>query len=88
MSKPLENVVVFTRDNCGYCVRAKALLDKHRIDFIELPLDPTARSFLIGSGLSTVPQIYASGRLVGGFTALDLLLSTSTDPELPGLLHE
>lgn len=65
--------VVWSKDNCPYCVQAKQLLSIKGIDYEEkkigegytkedlLEAVPTARS---------VPQIFLNGELVGGFTEL------------------
>jgi glutaredoxin 3 len=70
------NTVVYTKDNCGYCVKAKSLLgiihanysekkianDQDKLDL--LAVVPNAR---------TLPQIFLSGTYVGGFDALERL---------------
>lgn len=79
--KPLTNIVIFSRDNCTYCTQAKALLDQRGIPFTEIDLDETAKTFLVSSGLKTVPQIFANGDRIGGFedlrTALGLFHKTA-----------
>jgi glutaredoxin 3 len=63
---------VYSRDNCPYCVKAKALLEKRGIPYTEL--DAVAqREQLIervtadtGHAPRTVPQIYLDGKHVGG----------------------
>lgn len=65
--------IIWSKENCPYCVQAKALLTQKNIEFEErkigegytkedlLEAVPTAR---------TVPQIFLDGELVGGFTEL------------------
>ena len=65
--------IVWSKDQCPYCVQAKTLLSQKGIEFEErkigdgwtkeqlLEAAPTAR---------TVPQIFLDGELVGGFTEL------------------
>jgi glutaredoxin len=65
--------IVWSKDDCPYCVQAKTLLGQKGIEFEEkkigegytredlLEAVPTARS---------VPQIFLDGELVGGFTEL------------------
>jgi glutaredoxin 3 len=58
---------------CGYCVRAKALLDARGLEFEEISLDddPTFRQRLLDlTGSWTVPQILIDGRPIGGYTEL------------------
>lgn len=65
--------IVWSKDNCPYCVQAKQLLSIKGIEYEErkigegytkedlLEAVPTARS---------VPQIFLNDELVGGFTEL------------------
>jgi len=58
---------------CGYCVRAKALLDARGIAYEEIALDddPTFRQKLFDlTGGWTVPQILVDGRPLGGYAEL------------------
>ncbi len=64
---------MYTTEWCGYCVRAKALLDGKGIDYEEIPLDDEpgfrARLHELTGGL-TVPQILIDGDPIGGYTEL------------------
>lgn len=65
--------IVWSKDQCTYCVQAKALLDARGIEYEErnimqdwtreqlLEVVPTAR---------TLPQIFLDNEYVGGFTEL------------------
>ena len=77
-AKPLD-VTVFTREGCEYCVRAKGLLHDAGIDFEELVLnrDYTEATIRAVSGLSTVPQVFINGDLVGGSKELEQYLNKS-----------
>jgi glutaredoxin 3 len=58
---------------CGYCVRAKALLDARGLEYEEISLDddPAFRQHLLDlTGSWTVPQILIDGRPIGGYTEL------------------
>ncbi|MDP8910957.1 MAG: glutaredoxin, partial [Actinomycetota bacterium] len=58
---------------CGYCVRAKALLDSKGLSYEEIRLDdePSFRQMLLErTGGWTVPQILIDGTPIGGFTEL------------------
>jgi glutaredoxin 3 len=58
---------------CGYCVRAKTLLDARGLPYEEILLDddPAFRQKLHElTGGWTVPQILIDGRPIAGYTAL------------------
>ena len=58
---------------CGYCVRAKALLDGRGLEYEEIRLDddPTFRQRLFDlTGSWTVPQILIDDRPIGGYAEL------------------
>ena len=58
---------------CGYCVRAKALLESRGIEFEELSLDddPAFRQTVFDrTGGWTVPQILIDGKPIGGYVEL------------------
>ena len=64
---------MYTTQWCGFCVRAKALLDSRRIPFEEISLDddPGFRQKVFDlSGRWTVPQILIDGEPIGGYTEL------------------
>lgn len=64
---------MYTAEWCGFCVRAKALLDTKGIEYDEVNLDsdPAFRRRLLElTGNWTVPQILVDGRPIGGYTEL------------------
>jgi glutaredoxin 3 len=64
---------MYTTRWCGYCVRAKVLLDSKAIPYEEISLDddPAFRQRLFDlTGAWTVPQIVIGGRPIGGYTEL------------------
>jgi glutaredoxin 3 len=64
---------MYTTRWCGYCVRAKTLLESRGIEFEEIVLDddPEFRRRLLDlTGGWTVPQIVIDGRPIGGYTEL------------------
>jgi len=66
-------IQVYTTRWCGYCARAKALLDAKGLAYEEIHLDddPGFRQRLLDlTGGWTVPQIVIDGRPVGGYTEL------------------
>jgi glutaredoxin 3 len=63
-------VEIYTRDFCGYCTRAKALLASKGVEVIEYRAgdDAEKRREMIqrSNGGTTYPQIFINGRHVGG----------------------
>jgi glutaredoxin 3 len=69
----MARVRLYSTRWCGYCVRAKALLESRGIEFEEISLDedPAFRQKLFDlTGGWTVPQILIDGKPVGGYTEL------------------
>lgn len=69
-------VTLYSTRHCGYCVRAKALLDARGIAYQEIMVDeaPQLREEMMQkSGRRTVPQIFVGERHLGGYTELYLL---------------
>ncbi|HEX6679973.1 MAG TPA: glutaredoxin [Gaiellaceae bacterium] len=69
----MARVQMYTTAWCGYCVRAKALLDSRGIQYDEISLDndPQFRQKLLDlTGGWTVPQILVDGKPIGGYTEL------------------
>ncbi len=69
----MKRVVMYTTRWCGFCVRAKALLDAKGVPYEEVRLDddPAFRQTLFDlTGGWTVPQIVVDGEPIGGYTEL------------------
>jgi glutaredoxin 3 len=69
----MSRIQVYTTRWCGYCVRAKALLDGKGFEYDEITLDddPSFRRNLQElTGGWTVPQIVIDGTPIGGYTEL------------------
>jgi len=66
----MANVVVYTKDYCPYCVKAKNLLTKKGIGFKEVDITHDTRlqeeMFEKSEGRRTVPQILINGQPIGG----------------------
>jgi glutaredoxin len=66
-------ITVYSKNNCPFCDRAKALLESKNIPFnvIKMEDEPDAREFLMDQGLRSVPQIFKDGVLLpGGYQGL------------------
>jgi glutaredoxin 3 len=69
----MARIQMYTTAWCGYCVRAKALLDARGLEYQEIRLDGQAdfRARLQEqTGGWTVPQIVIDGRPIGGYAEL------------------
>jgi glutaredoxin-like protein len=69
--KPAQ-VAILTREGCGYCAKAKALLQELGYAFSEVKLDHSDRSRVVGAitGRGTVPQVFVNGQHIGGLEDL------------------
>ena len=67
-------IIVYSKDNCVWCDRAKNLLNSVEFSFEEIDLsnDNDRQEFYkkVGEGVSTVPQIYIDNERNGGFPQL------------------
>ncbi len=69
----MARIQLYTTAWCGYCVRAKALLDSKGFEYEEIHLDddPRFRAHLQElTGGWTVPQVVVDGQSIGGYTEL------------------
>ena len=69
----MQKAIIWSKDNCPYCVQAKTLLSKKGIEFEERKIGQGyTKEDLLESvpNARSVPQIFLDGELVGGFTEL------------------
>lgn len=69
----MQKAIIWSKDNCTYCVQAKTLLSQKGIQFEERKIgDGYTKEDLLESvpNARTVPQIFLDGELIGGFTEL------------------
>lgn len=72
----MASVTIYTRDFCGFCARAKALLESKGVDFAEFnaTTNPDYRQEMMDkSGRNTFPQIFIGTSHVGGCDDLHAL---------------
>jgi len=73
----MAEVTIYTSPYCGFCFRAKHLLDSKGVTYneIDVTVDPGLRQVMTerAGGSRTVPQIFIGETHVGGFTDLDAL---------------
>jgi glutaredoxin 3 len=73
----MARVEIYTTLFCGYCARAKALLERKGVAYEDIDLleDPSRRPEMVAraGGGTTVPQIFIDGRHIGGSDELAAL---------------
>ena len=83
----MATVEIYTKSSCGFCVRAKRMLDMKKIEYREIAVDrggaPREEMLQRANGRSTVPQIFIGGRHIGG---CDDLMGLEYDGKLDALL--
>ena len=76
--------VIYSTAICPYCVRAKMLLEKRNISYIEVKVDKDVKMFekmlKLSNGRQSVPQIFIDEKHIGGYDDLvDLDLEGGLD---------
>jgi glutaredoxin 3 len=69
----MGKILIYSSEQCPYCVRAKQLLDRKNATYTEIRVDqdPEQLKHMIKiTGKRTVPQIFIGERHVGGFDDL------------------
>lgn len=83
----MAHVEVYTRPMCGFCFKAKKLLGKKSVDFVEYNIweEDGRKDEMIErtGGATTVPQIFVDGAHVGD---CEKLLSLEERGELDKIL--
>lgn len=71
-------VLIYTKDNCIWCDRAKFLLDSKKISYNEIDLSDDSERLKfyekIGDNVKTVPQVFIDDKRIGGFQDLRVFL--------------
>ncbi len=66
----MKKVVMYSKDYCPFCARAKSLLEQRGVtdlELIQIDRDPAQRDVMIQrTGRRTVPQIFIGDTHVGG----------------------
>ena len=83
----MAHVEIYTSPLCGYCSRAKSLLDKKGVAYTEhnIMMKPALRAKMIerAGGKTSVPQIFIDDKGIGG---CDELFELDFDDELDPML--
>ena len=65
-----KNVIIYTSSLCGFCYRAKSLLNKKNVSYEEIDIDLNLekRSEMIkkSNGSTSVPQLFYKNLHIGG----------------------
>ncbi len=84
----MKKVEIYTWQYCPFCIRAKSLLNKKNIDFIEYKIDgdESAREKMIerANGKRSLPQIFINNNSIGG---CDDLYSLEEENKLDSLIE-
>lgn len=82
----MAEITIYTKPWCGYCWRAKRLLDAKGLDYTEIDVtdDATAEAEMINrSGRTTAPQIFVDGEHLGDS---DHIMMLERDGKLDSIL--
>ncbi|MDP9423938.1 MAG: glutaredoxin 3 [Pseudomonadota bacterium] len=83
----MAQVEIYTKSFCGFCIRAKRLLDMKHVPYEEYSVDmggpKKAEMVERSGGRMTVPQIFVNGRHIGG---CDELMALEQQGKLDELL--
>ena len=70
----ISHVILYSKDNCGYCVKAKSLLNNLGLTYTEKKIENflTTEALYeeIGKQVRSMPQIKINGELIGGYNQL------------------
>jgi glutaredoxin len=70
----ISQIIIYSKDNCGYCVKAKSLLNNLGLTYTEKKIENflTTEALFeeIGKQVRSMPQIKINGNLVGGYNQL------------------
>ena len=76
----MSEIVVYSKPNCPYCVKAKRLLAQMELSFTErvVGVDATREQLLEDApNARTVPQIIIDGKVIGGYDQLASYIETT-----------
>jgi len=75
----MKNIIIYSKNNCNYCVRAKNILSIKNLEYKEFVLDKDyTKEELLKKfpEAKTLPQIEIDGVAIGGYRELDQYLKT------------
>ena len=72
----MPKIVIYTKNYCPYCDRAKNLLKAKKASYEEINVEQKEgfyEELKKKTGMMTVPQIFINDKLIGGYTDLAAL---------------
>ena len=70
----ISQIIVYSKINCGYCIKAKNLLTNLSLEYIEKKFEDFSDVQKlyedIGKNVKSMPQIKINGELIGGYNQL------------------
>jgi thioredoxin reductase (NADPH) len=88
----MAEILIYAREDCPYCLKAKALLKEKGQEFSEIDVtrDPERLQEMLARsrGRKTVPEIFINGELIGGYNELATLSQQGRLDEILGLKRE
>ena len=70
----ITQIILYSKNNCGYCVKAKNLLKNLGLEYTEKKFEDFSdveKLFEdIGKNVKSMPQIKINGELIGGYNQL------------------
>jgi glutaredoxin len=70
----IAQITLYSKNNCGYCIKAKNLLESLGLDYIEKKFEDFSgvEKLIedIGKNVKSMPQIKINGKLIGGYNQL------------------
>ncbi|AGF74213.1 glutaredoxin 3 [Bartonella australis AUST/NH1] len=82
----MKKITLYTRPNCPYCIKARALLDEKGVKYTDIDASTSLRQEMIqkANGRNTFPQIFIGDYHVGG---CDDLYALDAEGKLDSLLE-
>ena len=80
--KKVNSALILSASWCPYCQRAKLLLSKKKIPFVNVDVEKNnidSDDILLLTGKPSIPQIYLNGKHIGGYTDLAKKLKVKTN---------
>ncbi|PPR47432.1 MAG: Glutaredoxin-3 [Alphaproteobacteria bacterium MarineAlpha5_Bin9] len=76
----MNKVIIYTKDICGYCDRAKNFFKSKNINYTEYNINKEPKKFnemiKISNGMKTLPQIFINKMHIGGYDDLKSIINT------------
>lgn len=70
----MAKVIIYTRDYCSFCTRAKELLERKAIPFSNFDVnDHKKKELYIKTGQNTIPYVFIDDNFIGGYSELQQL---------------